>query len=61
MPKIDNNPKVFGDQVIIDENEKILYYEERLLLVSSTLGVSELVKLVLKHSCNVFCQYKVEK
>ncbi len=53
LPKINNKPEVFGDQVIIDQNENILGFEERLLLASSSLGISDLVKLVKEYKGQV--------
>lgn len=46
LPKINNSPKIFGDQVVVNENEEILYQEERLLLTSSELGLKDLKETV---------------
>ncbi|RKX92897.1 MAG: histidinol-phosphatase [Spirochaetes bacterium] len=41
LPETPNNPEYFGDQVVVDENETILDFEERLLLQSVSLNVEE--------------------
>lgn len=46
LPNIKNDPDFFGDQVIVDENENILGYEDKLLLNSVKLSFKELFNLV---------------
>ncbi len=41
LPEIENNPDYFGDQVIVDEHENIIGFEERLLLQSVQMDVEE--------------------
>ena len=41
LPEIDNNPDYFGDQVVVDEHENIIKFEERLLLQSVNMDVEE--------------------
>ena len=41
LPEIPNNPDYFGDQVVVDERETILGFEERLLLQSVSMDVEE--------------------
>lgn len=45
---IKNNPDFFGDQVIIDENENILGFEETALINSSMWSFDEAIKEVKK-------------
>ena len=42
LPDIKNKPDFFGDQVVVDENENITAFEERLLLQSTTMTVEEI-------------------
>jgi len=42
LPDIPNNPLIFGDQVVVDENEDIVYTEERLLTNAVALSLEEL-------------------
>ncbi|UMZ75296.1 PHP domain-containing protein [Natranaerofaba carboxydovora] len=57
LPKINNNPEVFGDQVIIDENEQILHFEDNLLLISSSLGIGDVIKLTQKYNGEVIAAH----
>ncbi len=41
LPDKKNIPEFFGDQVIVDENENIIAFEERLLLQSTTMDSEE--------------------
>jgi len=41
LPDIKNSPDFFGDQVIVDENEEIISFEDRLLLQSTVMDVEE--------------------
>ena len=45
LPEIPNNPEYFGDQVVVDEEENILRFEEKLLLNSLTLSLGEIVEI----------------
>ncbi len=45
---IKNNPDYFGDQVIIDENENIIGFEERALINSSSWNYEETILKVRK-------------
>lgn len=45
MPHIKNKPEIFGEQLILDENDEVLGIEENLLLVSSFLSVNDLPAL----------------
>ncbi|SHJ96693.1 hypothetical protein SAMN02745227_01177 [Anaerobranca californiensis DSM 14826] len=43
---IPNDPELFGYQVLVDEKENILGFEDKLLLQRSSLGIAELAKVV---------------
>ncbi len=46
LPDVKNDPDYFGDQVIVDENENVVGFEERLLLNSLSLSFDECVRMV---------------
>jgi PHP family Zn ribbon phosphoesterase len=46
LPEINNDPLVFGDQPIVDEDGNILAFEPRLLLNSLSLSAEEIIRLV---------------
>lgn len=48
LPDVKNDPEIFGDQVIVDEDENIIRVEEKLLLNSTNLSLKELNEVVLK-------------
>ncbi len=50
---VKNNPEFFGDQVIIDENENILGFEEKALINSSVWDLETTINNVLNY--NGFC------
>ncbi len=45
LPDIKNNPDFFGDQVIVDEHEEIISFEDRLLLQSAAMDVEEVTTM----------------
>lgn len=45
LPPVKNDPQFFGDQVVLDEEENILYFEEKLLLNSCALSVENLCSM----------------
>ncbi len=49
LPDIKNNPLFFGDQVQIDEEENIVYTEERLLTNAINVSIGELEIFVRNH------------
>jgi 3',5'-nucleoside bisphosphate phosphatase len=49
LPPIDNDPDYFGDQVVVDEHDVIVRFEERMLLNSSTLTLNESVAWIKDH------------
>ncbi|MBQ8093796.1 MAG: PHP domain-containing protein [Clostridia bacterium] len=46
MPKQKNKPKLFGNQLIMDEDDNVIGEEDTLLIGASDLKLSELTKLV---------------
>ncbi len=46
LPDLHNDPLIFGDQVVVDENEDIIYVEEKLLVNATTVTIGELEKYV---------------
>ena len=46
LPDIKNKPEIFGEQRIMDEEDNIIGYEEKLLLSASALSVESLFDLV---------------
>lgn len=49
LPSIPHNEALFGSQILVDSDEGIVGFYEYLLLVSSSLSVSEAVDLVKEH------------
>lgn len=49
LPDIKNDPDIFGDQVVVDENEFIIYTEDKLLTGALKVSISELEKFVHDH------------
>lgn len=50
LPDVKNNPEIFGDQVIVDEEENIIRFEEKLLINSTNLSFKELYRIVKENS-----------
>lgn len=48
LPQVKNDPQHFGDQVAVDEEENVIYFEEKLLLNSVAISVEGLSRLVTK-------------
>jgi hypothetical protein len=49
LPPIKNNTSYFGDQVVVDENDEIIRFEDRLLLNSSQISIGDAVSWVKAH------------
>ena len=49
LPAVDNRPDFFGDQVVVDEHGEIVRFEQRLLLNSANISVSEAVSWIKAH------------
>jgi PHP family Zn ribbon phosphoesterase len=60
LPEIKNNPDFFGDQVIVDEDENIVGYEEKLLINSSKISFKELFYIV-KEKNGVFIPAHIDR
>jgi len=60
MPNIKNDPKLFGYQVVVDENENIVYEEDKLLISALQIGIDKVEQLV--HELNgIFIPAHVNK
>lgn len=46
LPDIKNKPKIFGEQNIMDEDDKVIGHVEKLLLSSSSYSISEIFDIV---------------
>jgi len=49
LPDVKNNPEYFGDQVVVDEQDNIVRFEEKLLVNSLNASIPELLELVRSH------------
>ena len=49
-----NKKEIFGDQLILDENDEVIGEEENLLINASTLSIDEAVPLLRSHGAIVF-------
>lgn len=49
LPEIENNPRFFGEQTIMDGEDNIIGVEKKLLLSPLTLDIDETVALIRKH------------
>ncbi len=49
LPDVDNNPELFGDQVVVDEQDNIVRQEGKLLLNALDITVAGLLELVKSH------------
>jgi PHP family Zn ribbon phosphoesterase len=49
LPPVDNRPDYFGDQVVVDEHDNIIRFEQRLLLNSANISVNEAVTWIKAH------------
>lgn len=60
LPDIKNNPSLFGYQVVVDENESIIYEEDKLLVSALNIGIDKVEALV--HELNgIFIPAHVNK
>jgi PHP family Zn ribbon phosphoesterase len=41
LPPVKNDPDFYGDQVVVDENDDIIRFEERLLLNSANISITD--------------------
>ncbi len=60
LPDIKNNTSLFGYQVVVDENESIVYEEDRLLISALNIGIDKVEALVHEHD-GIFIPAHVNK
>jgi len=60
LPDIKNDPLIFGDQVVIDEDEMIVHVEER-LLISATDASLEEVGAFVRHNGGIFIPAHIDR
>ena len=60
MYDIKNKPDIFGEQIILDENDNICGYEEKLLINATMLDLDSAVKLAYKYNAFV-CPAHIDK
>ena len=49
-----NDPDFFGDQVVVDQDDNILKFEEKALINSSILPIDEIVNIANQHGAFIF-------
>jgi 3',5'-nucleoside bisphosphate phosphatase len=49
LPPVKNDPAHFGDQVIVDQNDEIVRFEEKLLLNSAQISIEDAVSWIGSH------------
>ena len=49
LPPVDNRPDYFGEQVVVDEQDNIVRFEQRLLLNSANIPVNDAVSWIKAH------------
>lgn len=49
LPDVKNEPEYFGEQVVVDEEDNIVRFEDKLLLNALTISIPELLELVRFH------------
>lgn len=50
IPAVQNDPLIFGEQFVVDEDENIIYTEERLLSNATNISLSKLQSFVYEHN-----------
>ncbi len=50
LPDMKNDPSLFGYQVVVDEDENIVYTEDKLLINALNLGIEKIEALVHNHN-----------
>lgn len=50
LPAIDNRPEIFGDQLVMDENDKVIAQEPKLLINALTIGIDRLIPLTTSYN-----------
>lgn len=54
LPQIQNNEKVFGKQLVFDEEDNIIGHNSRLLLTAADISFDEAYKIVTEHKGKMF-------
>jgi len=54
LPQLENNPAVFGDQVLVDENDTVLGNDSAFLVGAADIGTYEIVPLVEQYGGVVY-------
>lgn len=49
LPAVKNDPDFFGDQVVVDGNDQIIRFEDRLLLNSAQISITAAVSWIKSH------------
>ncbi len=49
LPPVKNDPDFFGDQVVVDGNDQIVRFEDRLLLNSAQISITDAVSWIKSH------------
>lgn len=49
LPSVPNDPAIFGEQLILDENDQLLGTEPKLLLNATTISIDDVPALVASH------------
>jgi predicted metal-dependent phosphoesterase TrpH len=49
LPSVKNNADYFGDQVVADENDEIIRFEDKLLLNSAQISLDDAVSMIKEH------------
>lgn len=53
-PDIRNRPEIFGEQLVLDEEDRIVGKEEKLLIAAADIGVYEVLPLVRRYGGTAF-------
>ena len=54
LPQLENNPQIFGDQVLVDENDQVLGQDTAFLVGACDIGAYEIVPLVEQYGGVVY-------
>lgn len=54
LPNIKNDDKVFGEQIIMDENDNVVSKESKLLLNATDIGIYDVYNMISRYSGLVF-------
>ncbi len=54
LPNLENNPKIFGDQILMDENDRVVGNDTAFLVGAADIGAYEVVALVEQYGGVVY-------